>query len=187
MVTCVKKIVCIGSSAGGLAPTIEFFKQMAPDSGRAFVVIQHLQADKPSLTPSILSRITSMPVSAAVHHEAVLANHVYTIAPDTQLTVVSGRFQVTKRSETSAFHKPFDRFLNSLAVNSGTEATAVVLSGYDGDGSEGFSAIKAHGGVTFAQDRSAQVSEMPRHAMATGCVDHILNPVQIAEQISAQT
>jgi len=180
------KIVCIGSSAGGLAPTIEFFKQMAPDSGLAFVVIQHLQADKPSLTPDILSRITSMHVSAAINHEVVLANHVYTIAPNTQLTIVHGRFRVVERSETPANHKPFDRFLNSLAVNSGTGATAVVLSGYDGDGSLGFSAIKAHGGTTFAQDFSAQVNEMPQHAMETGCVDHVLNPIQIAEQIFLQ-
>jgi len=179
-------IVCLGSSAGGLPAIMEFFTAMAPDSGLAFVVIQHLQADKPSLTPRILSRLTRMPVTEAVDQEALCANHVYTIEPNTQLTVVDGRFHVALRNESSAHHKPFDRFLQSLAINSGVRATAVVLSGYDGDGSLGFLAIKAHGGATFAQDRTAQVSEMPQHAMATGCVDHVLNPAQIAAQISLQ-
>lgn len=178
------KIVCIGSSAGGLAPTIEFFEKMEPNCGIAFVVIQHLQADRPSLTPGILSRITPMKVSVALDDECALPNHVYTLQPNAQLTIANGRFKVAPRTETSGRHKPFDRFLNSLAVDSGRQAVAIVLSGYDGDGSDGFVAIKAHGGSTYAQDRSAQVDEMPEHAIATGCVDHVLAPGQIADRIS---
>ena len=179
------RIVCIGSSAGGLAPTIEFFKIMKHNCGMAFVVIQHLKADSPSLTPLILSRITSMTVTAAVDQEQALPNHVYTINPNTQLTIVDGRFHVRPRTETPGRHKPFDRFLNSLAINSKEQATAVVFSGYDGDGSEGFVAIKAQGGSTYAQDRGALIDEMPEHAIATGCVDHVLDPERIAEQISS--
>ncbi len=178
------RIVCIGSSAGGLAPTIEFFKQIPPNTGMAFVVIQHLQADTQSLTPDILSRITQMTVAVANDQELALPNRVYTIRPGVQLTIADGRFQVTPRTEAPARHKPFDRFLNSLAIDCGERATAVVLSGFDGDGSEGFIAIKAHGGITYAQDRSAEVDEMPQHAMETGCVDHVLAPVQIADRIS---
>ena len=178
------KIVCIGSSAGGLAPTIEFFKQIATNTDRAFVVIQHLQADAVSLTPDLLSRITEMTVTVANDQEIVLPNHVYTMRPNAQLTIADGRFQVAPRTETPARHKPFDRFLNSLAIDCGARATAVVLSGYDGDGSLGFIAIKARGGITYAQDRSAEVDEMPLHAMETGCVDHVLSPGQIADRIS---
>jgi len=180
------KIVCLGSSAGGLAPTMEFFKEMDEDTGMAFVVIQHLHADSPSWTPEILSKITRMKVSAASDQERVLPNHVYTIKPNTKLTIRNDRFQVSARTESPARHKPFDRFLNSLADNSGEHATAVVLSGYDGDGSAGFIAIKAHGGATYAQDRSALVDEMPQHAMQTGCVDHVLNPTLIAEAIASR-
>lgn len=180
------KIVCIGSSAGGLAPTIALFKQLAPDTGCAFVVIQHLKADTRSLTPGILSTITSMPVAAARDGETALPNHVYTMTPNAQLTIADGRFRVTPRTEAPVAHKPFDRFLNSLAIDCRERATAVILSGYDGDGSAGFIAIKAHGGMTYAQDHSAQVDDMPEHAIATGCVDHVLDPVQIAERISRQ-
>ena len=163
---------------------ISFFGRMAPDTGCAFVVIQHLQADVQSLTPQILSRVTTMPVCAAHDAQLVLPNHVYTIPPNTQLTIASGRLHVTQRTESPGRHKPFDRFLKSLAVDCRERAIGVVLSGYDGDGSDGFMSIKAMGGSTYAQDQSAEVKEMPQHAMATGCVDHVLNPRQIAEQIS---
>lgn len=177
-------IVCLGSSAGGLPALISFFRHMAPNSGRAFVIIQHLQADVPSFTPQILSRVTSMPVRTAHDGELVLANHVYTIPPNAQLTIAGGRLQVAIRTESPGRHKPFDRFLKSLALDCRERAVGVVLSGYDGDGSDGFVAIKAMGGSTYAQDQTAVVDEMPQHAMATGCVDQVLNPQQIAEQIS---
>lgn len=178
------KIICLGSSAGGLAPTIEFFKYLAPDTGCAFVVIQHLKADAPSFTPQILAKITSMAVSVANDEELVQADHIYTMRPNTQLNMVGERFHVRPRTESPGRHKPFDRFLNSLAVDIRERAIAVILSGYDGDGSDGFITIKAHGGTTYAQDHSAEVDEMPEHAIATGCVDFVLSPRQIAERIS---
>lgn len=178
------KIVCLGSSAGGLAPTMEFFKRLSPNTGITFVVIQHLKADTPSLTPGILSNITSMTVSAANDQETALPNHVYTMKPNAQLTIADGRFCVTPRTESPARHKPFDRFLKSLAVDCGKRATAIIFSGFDGDGSDGFIAIKKHGGTTYAQDRSAEVDEMPDHAIATGCVDFVLSPPDIAQRIS---
>jgi two-component system, chemotaxis family, CheB/CheR fusion protein len=178
------KIICLGSSAGGLAPTIEFFKHFAPNSNFAFVVIQHLKADTPSLTPSILANITRIAVSVANDEELIQANHIYTMRPNTQLNIVGERFHVRPRTESPARHKPFDRFLNSLAVDVRERAIAVILSGYDGDGSDGFITIKSHGGTTYAQDHSAEADEMPEHAIATGCVDFVLSPRQIAEHIS---
>lgn len=184
LVVAPKKIVTLGSSAGGLSALVEFFKHMDPESGFSFVVIQHLQADVISLTPEILSRITPMVVSVAKNDELILADHVYTIPPNTQMTITHGRLYLVPRTEMFMQHKPFDRFLNSLAMDCRERAIAVVLSGYDGDGSVGCLAIKAQGGVTYAQDQSALVDQMPESAMATGCVDHVLAPREIAERIS---
>ena len=125
-----------------------------------------------------------MPVTVAQDNEIAVENHVYTMPPNAQLTITDGRFRLAPRTEEPVRHKPFDRFLKSLAVDCHERAIAVVLSGYDGDGSEGFIAIKAQGGITYAQDQSALVDQMPRHAMATGCVDQVLPPGQIAEHIS---
>lgn len=179
-------IVCLGSSAGGLTALIAFFKKMAPDCGKAFIVIQHLKADVASLTPEILSHITSMPVTVAKNGESISSNRVYVIPSNTQLTIKDQRLHVAPRTESPGQHKPFDRFLASLARNSGKKATAIILSGYDGDGARGFVDIKAHGGTTYAQDQSAEVDQMPQHAMATGCVDHVMSPSQIADHITQQ-
>lgn len=181
-----KKIIALGSSAGGLEALMAFFRLMDPQSGLAFVVIQHLQSEMKSWTPEILSRITSMAVAVAGDNEIILANHVYTIPPNAQMTIADGRLHLAPRTDLGTRHKPFDRFLKSLAIDCHERAIAVVLSGYDGDGSDGFIAIKARGGMTYAQDRSALVDQMPEHAMATGCVDHVLSPGQIAERISQQ-
>ncbi len=179
------QVVGIGSSAGGLSALKEFFARMAPDSGRAFVVIQHLQPDGPTLTRDILARVTSMTVVTASDGVRVQPDHVYTMPPGTQMTIASGRLGVAPRTETGAQHHPFDRFLLSLALDCGSQAIAVVLSGYDGDGAEGFVAINAHGGITYAQDGTAAVRQMPESATATGCVDYVINAGAIAAHISA--
>jgi CRP-like cAMP-binding protein len=65
----------------------------------------------------------------------------------------------------------------------GTRAIGVILSGYDGDGTEGCKHIKANGGLTFAQDRSAEVDGMPLSAQASGCVDFVLPPEKIPDAL----
>jgi two-component system, chemotaxis family, CheB/CheR fusion protein len=45
-------------------------------------------------------------------------------------------------------------------------------------------AIKAEGGITFAQDDSARYNSMPRSAVAAGCVDFVLAPAQIAQELA---
>ena len=80
---------------------------------------------------------------------------------------------------------PADAFFTSLAAELGSKAISVVLSGSDGDGAKGSEAIKAAGGITFAQcEESAQFSGMPNTAIATGDVDFILPPPKIAEELA---
>ncbi len=72
-----------------------------------------------------------------------------------------------------------------LAADRGRKAIAVVLSGADGDGSLGLRAIKAAGGVTFAQcEDTAKFDSMPNTAVATGNVDFVLPPQKIAEELA---
>jgi two-component system, chemotaxis family, CheB/CheR fusion protein len=81
--------------------------------------------------------------------------------------------------------KPVDTFFLSLADDLGSKAIAVVLSGGDGDGSRGLEAVKGAGGITFAQRQdSAQFSSMPNTAVATGQVDFVLPPQEIAEELA---
>ncbi|MBA3936777.1 MAG: hypothetical protein H0X38_04890 [Planctomycetes bacterium] len=73
--------------------------------------------------------------------------------------------------------------MTSLAEAMGSHAIAIILSGLDGDGTQGCRHIKNHGGTTFAQDLSAEVSGMPLSALAGGCIDFVLPPGKIAEEL----
>jgi two-component system CheB/CheR fusion protein len=88
------------------------------------------------------------------------------------------------RPKTRAPHRSIDFFLEALAADQHELAIGVILSGTATDGTVGLEAIKAEGGITFAQDDSARYESMPRSAIAAGCVDFVLSPEHIALAIA---
>ena len=151
----------------------------------AFVVVQHLDPKHESLLPEILGKKTTMAVSPATAGEAVQPDHVYVIPPDALLTVHGGFLELKRR--TSAPERPFpvDLLFASLAAEYGDRAVGIVLSGADADGSLGLREIKHAGGFTFAQQpESARFPTMPQHAIETGCVDLVLRPSEIADELT---
>ena len=178
-------VVGIAASAGGLEAFTELISHLPTDTGMAFVLIQHLSPDHESLLSEILGRATAMPVQQATDRMTVEPNEIYVIPPNTQMTLVDGLLYLAPRQKTNGKHLPGDAFLGSLALDRGTKAIAVVLSGTDGDGSQGLKAVKVAGGVTFAQSEStAKFNSMPHTAVATGNVDFVLPPEQIAESLT---
>jgi two-component system, chemotaxis family, CheB/CheR fusion protein len=178
-------VVGIGASAGGLEAFRELLSHLPIDTGMAFVFIQHLGANQKSLLSEILARETAMPVVEVRDGMAVAPNHVYVIPPNTKMTIVGGMLKLAPREQDWQMVKPVDTFFLSLAGDRGNKAIAVVLSGGDGDGSRGLEAVKEAGGITFAQcEGSAKVSSMPNTAVATGQVDFILPPQEIAEELA---
>jgi len=111
----------------------------------------------------------------------IFANHVYIIPPNSDLTMENYRFKVI--SPRVGRNKQVDLFFISLAEAMGTRAVGIILSGYDGDGTEGCKHIKANGGKTFAQDISAEVDFMPLSAQAAGCADFVLPLNKIPDKL----
>lgn len=178
-------IVGIGASAGGLEAFTQLLNHLPIDTGMAFVLIQHLAPHQESLLTVILSRATQMPVSQVEDGMAVEPNQVYVIPPNTKMTISQGVLKLEPRGEGRGLFMTVDTFFLSLAEDRGNKAIAVVLSGGDSDGSHGLEAIKAAGGITFAQcEESAKVNSMPNTAIATGQVDFILPPQEIAQELA---
>ena len=76
-------------------------------------------------------------------------------------------------------------FLRSLAANWSGKLVAVIVSGFDGDGADALCAIREVGGVTIAQKlETAAQPDMPESAIASGCVDFVLSPEDIAAEIA---
>jgi len=177
-------IVGVGASAGGLEAFTQLLKSLPLDTGMGFVLVQHLDPEHESALTQILARATALPVGEITDDQPVEPNHVYVIPRDTNLSIAQGVLKLGPREKTRAPHRPIDSFFESLAQDQGDRAIGVVLSGTASDGTLGLEAIKAEGGITFAQDDSAKHDSMPRSAVAAGCVDLVLSPADIAMELA---
>lgn len=169
-------VVAIGASVGGLAAFTTFLRHMPPDSGLAFVLVQHLDPQQPSLLPELLASHTAMPVRHAVNQTPVAPNQVYLIPPNTALSIAQGVLQLGPPTEAHGQRLPIDYFFRSLAQDQGPRAIGIVLSGTGADGTEGLAAIQAAGGLTLAQTpASAGAPGMPEQTIVRGVADHVLD------------
>jgi two-component system CheB/CheR fusion protein len=175
-------IVAIGGSAGALNAYKALLDALPSQTGMAFVIISHMNPAAHSELAEILSRHTTMPVLVASSAMSIRANHVYVSPPNADLLIEGYTFTVV--SPRTGRNKQVDIFFISLAEALGAHAIGIILSGYDGDGTAGCQHIKAKGGTTFAQDMSAIVDGMPLTAQAAGCVDFVLPPDKIAEELA---
>ena len=150
----------------------------------AFVLVQHLDPEHESALTQLLARATKMPVREITNDQRVEANCVYVIPPNTTLGIARGVLKLRPRSEMRTPHRSIDFFFESLAEDQRERAIGVILSGTATDGTLGLEAIKAEGGITFAQDDSARYDSMPRSAVAAGCVDFVLSPENIAKELA---
>src|SRR5437762_5360322 len=178
-------IVGVGASAGGLEAFTQLLKTLGSGRGMAYVLVQHLDPSHESALTELLAKATEMPVRQVTDATQVEPNHVYVIPPNVDMTILQGILQLRPRTEMRGHHMPIDRFLRSLAEDQRSNAIGVILSGTASDGTLGLAAIKAEGGITFAQDeKSAKFDGMPQNAIAAGCVDFILPPDAIAGELA---
>ncbi len=174
----------IGASAGGLDAFRRLLQRIPPDTGLALVLVPHLDPTHESLLPELLGRDATVPVIAAQDGMRVAADHAYVIPPNATMTVTDGHLWLVTRKSGHHVHLPIDAFLCSLAEVQGSNVVGVILSGSGSDGARGIQAIKEAGGITIAQDgATAAYPSMPESAVATGYVDFVLTPEEIAEQL----
>jgi two-component system, chemotaxis family, CheB/CheR fusion protein len=178
-------IVAIGASAGGIEAFAELIRELPPDTGMAFVLIQHLDPHHKSMLAELFSRQTAMSVREVTDGMSVEPNHAYVIPPNASMTISNRTLRLGPRIASRGAHMETDRFMRSLAEDQGNRAIGVILSGTGTDGTLGMMEIQAHGGVTFAQDEStASYDGMPRSAIAAGCVDYVLPPEGVAQELT---
>ncbi|MEO6306574.1 MAG: chemotaxis protein CheB [Nitrospiraceae bacterium] len=175
-------IVGIGGSAGALNAYKALLDVLPSNTGMAFVFVYHIHPTANTQLVLILSRHTKMPVLLAANSMLIHANHVYVIPQDTDLLIERDAFRVI--SPRTRRNNQIDLFLISLAEALGERAIAIILSGYDGDGTAGCEHVKAKGGTTFAQDVSAEVNDMPLSAQNSGCIDFVLPLAKIAKRLA---
>jgi two-component system CheB/CheR fusion protein len=169
------RIVGIGASAGGLESLERLFAAMPPDTGMAFVVVQHLSPDFRSLMDELIQRHSEMRVVVVEDGMRVEPNHIYLLPPRKEMIIRGRRLLLTDKP--NGLSLPIDLFFRSLALDVGADAVAVVLSGSGSDGSRGVVDIKRAGGAVMVESPStAKFDSMPLSAQGTGVVDHAASP-----------
>lgn len=177
-------IVCVGGSAGGLDAYIRLLKNLPPDMGVAIVIVNHLR-QVATLLHEILPKYTEMPVQLIKEKLDILPNHVFIIPEKRDLHVLDGEFRLEPISKPWGWPNLITVFMRSLTKNWDGKLVAVIVSGYDGDGSDALADIKDAGGITIAQKpETAAVPEMPKSALASGYIDFTLSPEDIAKEIA---
>ena len=176
-------IVCVGGSAGGLDAYTRLLKHLPDDMGVAVVIVNHVRTFATRLH-EILPGFTTMPVELIVDSLRIEPNRVFIIPAQRDLHVLHGDFRLEPISKPRGWPDVITVFLRSLAEHWDGKLIAVIVSGYDGDGAEALRAIKEVGGTTFAQRLdTARQPDMPESAIASGFVDFILSPEEIATAI----
>ena len=157
------RTVAIGASAGGLEALELFFDAMGVDTGAAFVIVQHLSPDFPSVMDELLARHTRMRICTARSGMEIEPNVIYLRPARQTLSIEQGLLVLKQEDKTTHLNFPIDAFLRSLASDQKDAAIAVILSGTGTDGTLGASAIRDAGGMVLAQEpESAPFDSMPR-------------------------
>jgi two-component system chemotaxis response regulator CheB len=176
-------LVCVGGSAGGLDAYIRLLQCLPADMGVAIVIVNHLRRVA-TLLHEILPRYTEMPVELITEGLVLQPNHVFIIPAQRDLHVLNGEFRLKPISKPRGWPDVITVFLHSLTQHWNGKLIAVIVSGYDGDGAAALRDIKKAGGITIAQKlETAAAPDMPESAIATGCIDFVLSPEDIAQEI----
>ena len=176
-------VVCVGGSAGGLDAYIRLLRHLPADMGVAVVIVNHLRSVG-TLLHQILPSHTKMPVELITEGLLIRPNRVFIIPAQRDLHVLDGEFRLKPISKPRGWPDVITVFLRSLTEYWDGRLIAVIVSGYDGDGAAALRGIKEVGGITIAQKpETAGQPDMPDSAIASGYVDFVLSPEEIAREI----
>jgi two-component system chemotaxis response regulator CheB len=176
-------IVCVGGSAGGLDVYIRLLSHLPGDLGVAVVIVNHVR-NVATMLHEILPKYTTMPVELITDQLRIEPNRVFIIPEARDLHVLDGEFRLEPISKPRGWPDVITVFLRSLTQHWHGQLIAIIVSGYDGDGAEALCGIREVGGITIAQSLdTATQDDMPRSAIASGCVDFVLSPEEIADAI----
>jgi two-component system, chemotaxis family, protein-glutamate methylesterase/glutaminase len=176
-------VVCVGGSAGGLDAYTRLLCHLPADMGVAIVIVNHLRTVATQLH-EILPSTTAMPVELITERLLIEPNHVFIIPEKRDLHVLDGEFRLKPISKPRGWPDVITVFLRSLTEHWDGKLIAVIVSGYDGDGADALCGIKDVGGITIAQKpETAKQSDMPESAIESGCIDFVLSPEDIAQEI----
>ena len=176
-------VVCVGGSAGALDAYIRLLKHLPADMGAAVVIVNHITA-MPTQLHQVLPRFSRMPVELITEELLIQPDRVYIIPANRDLHVDGEVFHLAPISKPRGWPDVITVLLQSLTQFWDGKLIAVIVSGFDGDGAAALCGIKEVGCITIAQQLATAIQpDMPQSAIASGCIDFVLSPEDIAKEI----
>jgi two-component system chemotaxis response regulator CheB len=167
-------IIVMGASAGGVEALSRIVQDLPRDLRASVLIVLHISRGR-SMLPEILTRVARMPAAHPTDGEPMQYSRIYVARPDHHLVVEDGAVRVVHAASENGVRPAIDPLFRSAARAYRGRVIGVVLTGTLDDGTAGIAAVKEAGGVTIAQDpEEAFAPGMPRSAIATGLVDHVL-------------
>lgn len=179
-------IVGLGGSAGSITSFREFFRNVEPDSGMAYVVILHLSPEHESRLAEVLQGSAKIPVTQVQGTVKIEPNCVYVIPPNKSMSLSDGHLVLSEVKGFEERRAPVDIFFRTLGDHLDSRAIAIVMSGTGADGSMGIRRVKETNGLVLVQDPAeAEFGEMPRNAIATGVTDFVVPVAEMPRRIAS--
>lgn len=177
------RLVAIGTSLGGTKALQVLLPTLPADFPAALTVVLHRGRDSDQTLIEFLQKNCRLPVEEAQDKTLIAPGHVY-VAPADYHLLVEGEgdhFALSTEAAVCYARPSIDVLFESVAEACGKDAVGVILTGAGRDGAQGLAAIKRCGGLTVVQaPETAERSDMPNAALATGMVDEILPFAEIA-------
>jgi two-component system chemotaxis response regulator CheB len=181
-------VIVIGASTGGPPALQSLFQRIPPELPVCYLVAQHMPANFTQAFAERLNRLSSLDIQEARGGETIEAGKVF-ISPggrNLKLVNISGRlYTLVDDPEKNAKYIPsISDLYKSVAAAAGSKVLAIQLTGMGSDGADGIVAIKNAGGATIAESEdTAVVFGMPKEAIATGQVDHVIKLDEIPAEV----
>lgn len=170
-----RRVIAVGGSAGALQPLGEILGGLPADLPAAVVVVLHRAPVASSQTAGIVARRTALEVREAADGEALQNGVVYVAPVDRHLLVSRERLRVVRGPRENRSRPAIDPTFRTAARAFGADATAVLLSGMQSDGSYGLAVIQARGGRVVVQDPAdAAYPDILLNALGKVTADHVL-------------
>lgn len=182
----INSVWLLAASTGGPEAVKSFLSQLPPDSGAAFIYVQHLDESFEQTLTEVIGRGSHYPVYAA-EHGALLQNDAVAMISSGYCTELleNGTF-INKREPWSGYFSPsVDQMAANVARSFGARANMIIFSGMESDGAIACRLIKQQGGQVWVQSPETCISpSMPEAALATDCVDFSGSSEELASKLA---